>query len=41
MVWIETTNHIQIYDIEPYVGQATTALIDWLADHMPRRLSRR
>jgi fermentation-respiration switch protein FrsA (DUF1100 family) len=35
MVWIETTNHIQIYDIEPYVGQATTALIDWLADHMP------
>jgi fermentation-respiration switch protein FrsA (DUF1100 family) len=35
IVWIETTNHVQIYDIEPYVGQATTALIDWLADHMP------
>jgi fermentation-respiration switch protein FrsA (DUF1100 family) len=35
MVWIETTNHVQIYDIEPYVGQATTALIDWLRDHMP------
>lgn len=35
MVWIETTNHVQIYDIEPQVGQATTALIDWLGDHMP------
>jgi fermentation-respiration switch protein FrsA (DUF1100 family) len=35
MVWIETTNHVQIYDIEPYVGQATTALIDWLGQHMP------
>jgi uncharacterized protein len=35
MVWIETTNHIQIYDIEPYVDQATTALIDWLGNHMP------
>nr|WP_165554258.1 alpha/beta hydrolase [Kribbella capetownensis] len=34
IVWIETSNHIQIYDIEPYVGQATTALIDWLAKHM-------
>lgn len=33
--WIETTNHVQIYDIEPYVGQATTALIDWLENHMP------
>jgi hypothetical protein len=35
MVWIETTNHVQIYDIEPQVSQATTALIDWLADYMP------
>lgn len=35
MVWIETTNHIQIYDIEPVVGQATTALIDWLTKQMP------
>lgn len=35
MKWIETTNHVQIYDIEPYVGQATTALIDWLTNHMP------
>jgi uncharacterized protein len=35
MVWLETTNHVQIYDVEPVVSQATTALIDWLADHMP------
>ena len=35
MVWIETTNHVQIYDIEPYADQATTALIDWLGDNMP------
>jgi fermentation-respiration switch protein FrsA (DUF1100 family) len=35
MVWIETTNHVQIYDIEPHVGRATTALVDWLADQMP------
>jgi hypothetical protein len=28
-------DHVQIYDIEPYVGQATTALIDWLGDQMP------
>lgn len=35
MVWIETTNHVQIYDIEPYVDQATTALIDWLEKTHP------
>ncbi len=35
MVWIRTNNHVQIYDIEPYVSQATSALIDWLAEHMP------
>jgi alkanesulfonate monooxygenase SsuD/methylene tetrahydromethanopterin reductase-like flavin-dependent oxidoreductase (luciferase family) len=26
MAWIETTNHIQLYDIEPYVTQAITVL---------------
>jgi len=35
VVWIPTTNHVQIYDIEPYVSQATTALLDWLKEHMP------
>lgn len=35
MVWIETTNHVQIYDIEPTVSQSTNALIDWLSEHMP------
>jgi fermentation-respiration switch protein FrsA (DUF1100 family) len=35
MVWVETTNHVQIYDIEPHVSQATTALIDSLASTMP------
>jgi fermentation-respiration switch protein FrsA (DUF1100 family) len=35
MVWIETANHVQIYDIEPYVTQATSALLDWLTEHMP------
>jgi uncharacterized protein len=35
MAWIETTNHVQIYDIEPQVSRATTALIAWLTNHMP------
>lgn len=35
MKWLETTNHVQIYDIEPYVSQATTVLIDWLTSRMP------
>lgn len=37
MVWLETTNHVQLYDIEPYVGKAATALIDWLAESVPQK----
>lgn len=32
LVWIETTNHIQLYD-QPQVNQAATTLIDWLDVH--------
>jgi uncharacterized protein len=34
IVWIETTNHVQLYDIQPHVGQAADALIGWLGIHM-------
>src|SRR5205814_390683 len=30
IVMIDTINHVQIYDIEPVVSKATSALIDWL-----------
>jgi fermentation-respiration switch protein FrsA (DUF1100 family) len=35
LVWVETTNHVQIYDVEPYVGQAVSALTGWLDEQMP------
>jgi fermentation-respiration switch protein FrsA (DUF1100 family) len=34
LVWIETTNHVQLYDIEPYVTDAAQAIASWLDDHM-------
>jgi fermentation-respiration switch protein FrsA (DUF1100 family) len=30
LVWIETHNHIELYDQDPYVSVACQALIDWL-----------
>jgi fermentation-respiration switch protein FrsA (DUF1100 family) len=32
--WVETTNHVQLYDIEPYVGQATDTLTRWLVEQL-------
>jgi hypothetical protein len=32
--WIETHNHIELYDQEPYVTQASTRVVDWLARHL-------
>jgi uncharacterized protein len=34
LVWIETTNHVQLYDIEPYVTEAAKAIASWLEAHM-------
>jgi fermentation-respiration switch protein FrsA (DUF1100 family) len=30
LVWIETHNHIELYDQDPYVSQAVAALLPWL-----------
>jgi fermentation-respiration switch protein FrsA (DUF1100 family) len=34
LVWIETHNHIEMYDQEPYVSQAVAVLVEWLGAHM-------
>lgn len=33
--WIETHNHIELYDQEPYVTQASSILERWFHDHLP------
>ena len=33
--WITTTNHVQLYDLEPHVTQAVEVLVCWLARHCP------
>lgn len=30
LIWIETHNHIELYDQDPYVSEATTQTIKWL-----------
>ena len=30
LIWIETHNHIELYDQNPYVGEAAALTIDWL-----------
>ncbi len=30
LIWIETHNHIELYDQNPYVSEACQALVDWL-----------
>jgi fermentation-respiration switch protein FrsA (DUF1100 family) len=35
--WIKTTNHVQLYDQEPYVSQALDVLLPWLARHCPAK----
>jgi len=33
--WVKTTNHVQLYDQEPYVGHVFDVLLPWLARHCP------
>jgi fermentation-respiration switch protein FrsA (DUF1100 family) len=35
--WIETNNHIQLYDQDPYVSQAAALAIAWLDQHTKNR----
>jgi fermentation-respiration switch protein FrsA (DUF1100 family) len=34
LVWIETHNHIELYDQRPYVDEATTHILRWLDQHL-------
>lgn len=34
LVWIETHNHIELYDQDPYVSQAVRSLLSWLTVHL-------
>jgi fermentation-respiration switch protein FrsA (DUF1100 family) len=36
LVWIETHNHIEVYDQRPYVDEAVEALVPWLDAHLGR-----
>jgi uncharacterized protein len=33
--WIETSNHVELYDQAPFVPEAIDTLRDWLAEHLP------
>ena len=37
LVWIETHNHIELYDQDPYVSQAVAALVEFLNRHLASR----
>jgi fermentation-respiration switch protein FrsA (DUF1100 family) len=30
LAWIQTHNHIELYDQNPYVDQATSHVVEWL-----------
>ncbi len=34
LVWLDTTNHIDLYDQEPYVGPAIDRIADWMAEYL-------
>ena len=34
LVWIETHNHVELYDQDPYVSEATGHTIRWLDEHL-------
>jgi fermentation-respiration switch protein FrsA (DUF1100 family) len=34
LVWIETHNHIELYDQQPYVGEAVAHTVRWLDRHL-------
>lgn len=33
--WIETSNHVELYDQAPFVPEAIATLVDWLSLHLP------
>lgn len=35
LVWIETHNHIELYDQDPYVSEACRMIVDWLGRVLP------
>lgn len=35
LVWIETHNHIELYDHDPYVSEACLVIVDWLGRVLP------
>jgi fermentation-respiration switch protein FrsA (DUF1100 family) len=34
LAWIETHNHIELYDQDPYVGEAVGTVLRWLAERL-------
>jgi fermentation-respiration switch protein FrsA (DUF1100 family) len=34
LVWMETHNHIELYDQDPYVSEASRVVLDWLRRHV-------
>jgi len=34
LVWMETHNHIELYDQDPYVSQACEVIVRWLGEHL-------
>jgi fermentation-respiration switch protein FrsA (DUF1100 family) len=34
LVWIETHNHIELYDQDPYVSEAARHAVRWLDEHL-------
>jgi len=41
LVWIETHNHIELYDQDPYVSEAAAHAIRWLDGHLAGKRRRR
>ena len=37
LCWIETSNHVELYDQAPFVPQALAKVIDWLGTQLPAR----
>jgi fermentation-respiration switch protein FrsA (DUF1100 family) len=37
LLWIETHNHIELYDQDPYVSEAAQAVITWLDEQIGAR----
>jgi uncharacterized protein len=39
LVWIQTHNHIELYDQDPYVSEAATHAVRWLDQHVARGMT--